>query len=355
MIKQLATIFALLTAVMSLPSFLQDNGLTISKSRGDGHCLLYSVVKSWNKQLPDIPPIDLEQLKTALATETLSDPDSYIGFIIPHTQENLVSQMMNYLHNKEYNSALGDATPLIVANSFHVNVVILNEGENHQFETKRLLPSPSSDKTLYLHRKGDHFNGIVPLTRHVLVDHVDVPVIPQVEHDDEVTIPLLPNTAGPDVAPVLSLCTQDSGFAPDSGHPNTKLNIQHTGQPTATPFEVVRHQSPGGPAGADQIKDCEELVYSSVTQKLAYSRDFLLQLSYRNHELSDITKASLAQNGLFYVQCHSACNPVSFIPVRVSRHRKLHAGAQVDPSFSPIHRNLIQVKVSGQVEHSIHS
>ena len=324
-------------AIMSLPSFLRDKGMTISNSLGDGHCLLYSVVKSWNKQLSDNPPIDLEYLKTILVTVTLSDPDSYLGFFIPPTHENLVDLMMNYLHNKHYNNAVGDAAPLMIANCCHVNIAILNEGYNHQFEMKLLHSSSPCSQIMYLHRIGDHFNAIIPLPT--------VPCFPNsVSTSSLLFNASLTNTGLVSTASVIpvdqdtiSECTQvrtNPSELSSGSKPQQVPYVSVIGRPIHQPSLLMQDQNQAG--------------HQVVRQKLAYSRNFLLSFS-QSYNVSQDIMDSLARHCLLRANCESfQC--VSQIPVYVSRHRRSNRQKKVESVYSRKHSNLVQVKISKQVK-----
>ena len=64
-------------AGINLTRTLCDQGLKIKRSAGDGHCLLYSIVSSWNAQLSAKPKLDLELLKTHLVNEVLDHALEY--------------------------------------------------------------------------------------------------------------------------------------------------------------------------------------------------------------------------------------------------------------------------------------
>ena len=72
---------------MALSSFFARKGLKLLRSAGDGHCLLHSIVSSWNSQLAAHKPISIDSVKADVFIETLNNADLYDPFIggrLPH-------------------------------------------------------------------------------------------------------------------------------------------------------------------------------------------------------------------------------------------------------------------------------
>ena len=76
----------------------------------------------------------------------------------------LFKGLRKYLIEKSYNQSFGDLVPVIAANALKVCLTILNESPNGQFSFIMVAPSPMPLHKLILHRKGEHYNGIVPTT-----------------------------------------------------------------------------------------------------------------------------------------------------------------------------------------------
>ena len=62
---------------MALTGFLARNGLKLLRSPGDGHCLLHSMVSSWNSQLPSYKAISMDSIKADVFVETIKNADAY--------------------------------------------------------------------------------------------------------------------------------------------------------------------------------------------------------------------------------------------------------------------------------------
>ena len=150
-----------LIAAMALRRFLVNTGLTLARSRGDGHCLLYSTVRSWNSQLPSIKAIDVESVKADIFVEAVSNRHLYEPFL--HDRRSLTNGLHRYLIHKEYNQRFGDAVPLIISNALHIDIDIVNEGMSGDYDVINVSPFTSqSIGKIAVHRRHDHFNGLVP-------------------------------------------------------------------------------------------------------------------------------------------------------------------------------------------------
>ena len=140
---------------------LNKAGVTLMRSIGDGHCLLYSMQISWNWQLPDMPSISLEEIKAKIFLETVQNAPHYNPYFSSDAPQ-LMSEMRKFLINKIYNQEYGDFVPLILANAFHVKIVVLDQDvrgstiRRHEFPPTLVTPIA----TLLVHRRGDHFNGL---------------------------------------------------------------------------------------------------------------------------------------------------------------------------------------------------
>lgn len=143
----------------ALTRTLGELGMRIKRSAGDGHCLLYSLVASWNAQQRNQPKIDLEMLKTHLVNEVLDHLPEYqvIG------DYPVGDALHSYLFSKHYNQDFADVLPLIFANALRVNISIYDENiRNDGYEIKTVETERSdTNKSLIVHRCGDHYNGVV--------------------------------------------------------------------------------------------------------------------------------------------------------------------------------------------------
>ena len=142
---------------MLLRDYLDLHNLKISRSPGDGHCLLYSILTSITNQTGF--SINLNSLKSQVFIETVQRAQFYSTYI-PHT-ESLLCLLHKYFLQKKYDTSLGDILPNIIANTLRINLSILNQSGN-AFHKINILPTvATTDITVTIHRSGDHYNGLV--------------------------------------------------------------------------------------------------------------------------------------------------------------------------------------------------
>ena len=146
---------------MRLRQFLNSQLLEIKPSLGDGHCLLYSVCASFNNQLTYLDSINKSSLITTITDKVHGNTDAYLVFYTKSRSEFFV-QFNNYIKYKRYNSDIGDVIPSVIANCLNVVINILNEDHNGNYELRDVHPlETAGNGSVYIHRKGDHYNGIV--------------------------------------------------------------------------------------------------------------------------------------------------------------------------------------------------
>ena len=144
-----------------LKQFLHSERLEIKPSLGDGHCLLYSVCASYKNQLSQLLPLNKEDLINIIEKELLDHSELYLGFYTK-SREEFFSELSNYIKHKRYNSDICDIIPIVIANALKLKLNILNEKRHASFETTIVEPfSASNTGVLFIHRKGDHYNGVV--------------------------------------------------------------------------------------------------------------------------------------------------------------------------------------------------
>ena len=141
-----------------LKQFLHSERLEIKPSLGDGHCLLYSVCASYNNQLSQLLPLNKEDLINIIEKE---HSELYLGFYTK-SREEFFSELSNYIKHKRYNSDICDIIPIVIANALKLKLKLLNEKRHDTFETTIVEPfSASHTGVLFIHRKGDHYIGVV--------------------------------------------------------------------------------------------------------------------------------------------------------------------------------------------------
>ena len=137
--------------------FLHSNGLTISPSPGDGHCLLHSIISSSKFQLSE--NITLETLKSQLYIESVNNINEYLQFTITASRALFSTHMRQYLIYKRFNNEYGDLAPVILANTIGTTISIINENNDSSCNEVTILPRKPTNRKIIIHRKIDHYNG----------------------------------------------------------------------------------------------------------------------------------------------------------------------------------------------------
>ena len=146
-----------------IQSILEVNKWIISPSPGDGHCLLHFTVKSWNSQCLNLPTIDLHQLKCDFFIESVKHFDRYQPFLRDGNRSTYFSGLRRYLINKSYDHEFVDIAPSVVSNVLSSDLTILNQTpSSSDVHILHLTPTTTDcNSSLVVHRKGEHYNGIV--------------------------------------------------------------------------------------------------------------------------------------------------------------------------------------------------
>ena len=148
--------------MLRLDDVLQQNQLSICFSPGDGHCLLYSFVSSWRSQFPRQPELSLKTVIDRSILEFSTNFELYKPFFIESFRA-INHQLQEYLFRKDYNQSIGDIYPAVLANTFGVDLCIVDQ-KNANLEECSIIHVESIRKThpksLFLHRiNGNHYNG----------------------------------------------------------------------------------------------------------------------------------------------------------------------------------------------------
>ena len=129
----------------------------LDKSKGDGHCLLYSIISSAASQLA--LTVELEKLKHLITSEIYSNFKTYLPTIENNSFNVLESQMLDYIDRKVYNSSFGDIVPVICSKVLNIGLCIVSSRESrHRCE---IVFYDDSQPIIYLYKKNDHYDGIV--------------------------------------------------------------------------------------------------------------------------------------------------------------------------------------------------
>ena len=139
-----------------------DYGISISP--GDGHCILHSVICSYNSQHGAKPSLEMGHLITLIRYEVMDNVTDYIPHIDDNSRLKLFTYLNRYINNKVYDTSFGDLVPLIVANAIRMNLVIIDKTND---ECKcHIIPvvqnvSPSRANSVIVIKEGEHHNGLL--------------------------------------------------------------------------------------------------------------------------------------------------------------------------------------------------
>ena len=148
----------IVVSVMSINIVSNAQKWQINESIGDGHCLLYSVLNSWNMQCRKTPPLDLHEIKCKFFLKSIERSSLYIAFL--SNPECYALAVRKYLVNKCYNQDLVDIAPTIIANSLNIQLNIINETEG-SYNTISVIPINNKPKhQISIHCCNGHYNGL---------------------------------------------------------------------------------------------------------------------------------------------------------------------------------------------------
>ena len=119
-------------------SYLSSNAFwskySTERVRGDGLCLLYSIIKSLDSQHGI--SIDLKNLLNLLRIETCANKHRYLDSITNNSYRILQDEMNQYMLYKRYNSSYLDILPYILANVLKITICIIYQ-DNFDY---RIIP-----------------------------------------------------------------------------------------------------------------------------------------------------------------------------------------------------------------------
>ena len=133
----------------------------ITKSPGDGHCFLHSVVTSLNAQLPKLRPLDKTTLTCKLDDETLFNAKQYCG--VMGSGKTLLKELNDYVVNRVYDTLFGDIVPNIVANALGIGFVIVYVSQQGKL-CVNVVTSRNENNTYWvvLYKSGTHYDAVIP-------------------------------------------------------------------------------------------------------------------------------------------------------------------------------------------------
>ena len=135
--------------------------LQVSPSLPDGHCFLYSIIKSCSAQLTPGLDTDVRSILSKMNSELAACPHFYAAFMKKNDISAMKTAFHNYTVNKTYNTRFGDVVPLLCANALGFNIVILNDSYN--VSPKVVFSKSESQACVFIYKKGDHYDGLIPM------------------------------------------------------------------------------------------------------------------------------------------------------------------------------------------------
>ena len=96
----------------------------------------------------------------AIYKETMANIAEYAAFFRNENSATLLRDMDKYLYQKHYNTRFGDLVPMILANAFQLNLILLkcvNSTDMQKVECR----SPDTSRYVVLQKCPDHYNCIV--------------------------------------------------------------------------------------------------------------------------------------------------------------------------------------------------
>lgn len=146
----------------ALTTLLLGLGLCISPSPPDGHCLLHSLLSSYNNQHINLPPLTLKLIKEKVCRETTTRYNLYIPYMTDCDFDVLLNGLRKYICDKHYNHDFVDLVPQIIANAFSIQLSVLDQREALINEVRYSPVTSGSDVShVYVLRQGMHYNGLI--------------------------------------------------------------------------------------------------------------------------------------------------------------------------------------------------
>ena len=135
--------------------------LQISPSLMDGHCFLYSIVKSCHSQLTPSCDINVAFILRKMCSELTTSPDEYTGFKIDSDIIAVKTAFNYYAFDNKYNTYFGDTVPLLCANSLGINIGVLDD--SHNSSSKVIFSRNKTKACVFIRKNGDHYDGLIPM------------------------------------------------------------------------------------------------------------------------------------------------------------------------------------------------
>ena len=133
----------------------------------DGHCLLYSIATYFNALHAQNFTLTAQYLANIIRCEVESKIELYRVGIDNMSVTELLSEMNDYIVNKNYKSSFCDMVPMIVTNALKISIVIL-EKYSGNIRVSHIAPRQYDDCPAYIVVCKDfsileHYDAIVPM------------------------------------------------------------------------------------------------------------------------------------------------------------------------------------------------
>ena len=156
---------------------------SIDKSSGDGHCLVYSVIRS----IADQHDVHLyyDSLLDDIRLETRINIDEYKQFMNSNSEFDLIRLMCAYIDAKNYQTRFADIMPMIISNIIRMPIVIVEKQDSDfTFHIIHCRSSTTLDRLLYIYKCGLHYDALLHLNRLVTIPSVVNSVVNSVAHEE---------------------------------------------------------------------------------------------------------------------------------------------------------------------------
>jgi hypothetical protein len=168
-----------------LNSTLQEVGLSVVPTPGDGHCLLHAIRRSWQVQTQDPVP-SIEVMLSELHREALVNNGRYKNFFcgpFPLYKQ----QMYSYLYSKVFDTTFVDLVPLMLCNSLCIGISVYNEHDDGRITFIDVVPSNGHPPRhiVYLHRKRKHYSALEFCSYRPRPSAPSAPSVPPRQETDE--------------------------------------------------------------------------------------------------------------------------------------------------------------------------
>ena len=129
----------------------------LQASKGDGHCLLYSIITSAVSQIGIT--VELVKLKQSITSEIYQNFKTYLPAIEGNSFNVLENQMKEYIDDKVYDSSFGDIVPVVCSKVLNIGLCIFSSRDNRY--RHELVFYDDSQPIIYIYKKSDHYDAIV--------------------------------------------------------------------------------------------------------------------------------------------------------------------------------------------------